>query len=202
MEVLHNNWQVDPDVIVAAVVGAGVALLGTFIAAHYSRHQLKQEWSLATRRATLDLIMNEMHDPARQALRQNFESQRKNGKLRCKHGLDGLPEQVRFDTIAYLNRFETAALAINHKMIDEKMYKAWACSYYVQTWHSVEEIVEVTRTKCEDHSFYREFQKLAVRWNNDALPTKGSAWLRRLPSGWRTSESWCRWRRNGGFGTR
>ena len=157
--------------LLALLVTAGTLMVGIYQLRQERKlaaGRAEQERKLAARRATLDLVMNQAHDPTRPNLRLKFESLMMNWKPGG-NGLNDLSQAVRLETVAYLNRFELVGVAIKHKAIDEEMYKAWSCSRYVYTWKTAEKIIMETR-KCQKRTdLYCEFEELAREWAKDAL---------------------------------
>ncbi len=65
----------------------------------------------------------------------------------------------------FLNHCELVAVAIHNRAMDERMYEDWRCTSYIEAWKRAEKFIEVRcRTRPHQPNLYRQFERLADRW--------------------------------------
>jgi Domain of unknown function (DUF4760) len=66
-----------------------------------------------------------------------------------------------------LNRYETFAIGISERAIDEQLYKRWWRASLVSDWQAAREAVEEIRIKYNSPKHFVEFEILADRWDKE-----------------------------------
>jgi hypothetical protein len=105
-------------------------------------------------------------------------------QLKTNHSPDGpapedrvaTPEQIELWTkqfqqrqsaiIAVLNRYETFAIGIQERAIDESIYKKWWKSTLISDWYALKPTVDRIQTNVTKPA-YREFKALAQKWDHN-----------------------------------
>lgn len=120
--------------------------------------------SIARKRATLDIVLNEESDPNQLALRTDFVKMRDAGNLSKyadpKHGKENETNALR----GILNRYELVAIGIRKGIIHERSYKDWCRRTYVQDWIECKGFVTQLRKNRGSSVYFCEFEKLAKKW--------------------------------------
>ena len=64
-----------------------------------------------------------------------------------------------------LHHYELVAVGIKNKSVDEKLYKRWNRTSYVNTWKRASSFVHGRREKTGQKTMFCEFEELATKWD-------------------------------------
>lgn len=147
--------------------------------------QQQEARKTATLQETLDLILRtELDAEFIQAKktwgsRNRFSSENGSSEnsisalvARCHYGTNATDRDFEDSVLIrmFFNNFETIALAIDMKIIDEDFYVRWQRSAFINTWNDAAEVIGVMRGLASNQKLYCEWEKLVERWaNNGAL---------------------------------
>ena len=128
---------------------------------------------MARKRATLDMIekaeSNDYYLKIYTAFK-NATADEASFKAIYNPGSDMLKEQRNL-VIAFLNHYETIALGIKNKILDEDFYRQYFEGTLLRHWKEAEPFVKHLREPTPDSSASRafiEFEKLATEWKTPA----------------------------------
>ncbi len=127
---------------------------------------------IAKRRATLDMIL------AQQSSELLLEPRRKFVALRVADNITqyALPENANSDEalhiVSVLNFNELIAIGISEKTVDERIYKRYYRTEYVDDWIGCRSFVMELRGKHGNPNYYCEIEALAKKWANTAEQTR------------------------------
>ena len=68
--------------------------------------------------------------------------------------------------VMYLNQFELASVAIKNKAMDEKIYKDFLKTVFVESWDKAESYIVEKRSSHQQPTLYENFERLAVKWKS------------------------------------
>lgn len=124
--------------------------------------------NISRRRGTMDLILHQESDRELVEARVEFNVI-KAGETRP--SVYGKPERIN-DRQAQiirrvLNVHELTAVAIQQRVIDERVYRTWFNGTYIKDYESMKEyIIEARKTYANPKAF-SEFETTALRWRDD-----------------------------------
>lgn len=78
----------------------------------------------------------------------------------------------RIAVVSLLNHFEAVAVAIEHGVISEAIYKDWNRSGYVGAWGKAESFVTESRKQADRSTTWENFQKFAEKWEREPAEQK------------------------------
>jgi hypothetical protein len=121
---------------------------------------------VASRRATLDLMMLEQSDPAHIEGRREFIELRNKGNLIQWIVADKTASKEAAVIRAALNRYELVAIGIARKTVDAKLYHNWCRTTLVSDWMACKPFIMQLRQNSGRNTYFCEFEKLALKWSN------------------------------------
>ncbi len=152
-------------VIVSAIVGLGVLFTNR---------------GIARRRATLDLILHIESDGELIEARNKFTEIKKSTIRSSTYGKEeqrASPEAEHIRTVLNIN--ELVAVSIQEGVIDEKVFRRWFNSAFIDDYKSMTGYIEETRKWRNAHVF-KELEGLATRWEQtNADWYAGPSWFGR-----------------------
>jgi hypothetical protein len=116
------------------------------------------------RRTTVEMLLAEQTKPELLDLRSKFLAAAKEGKLESLVTLDKIYSPESFCLISTLNRYDLVAIGISEKTIDEKIYKRYWRSSFVQDWIRCKKAVTQWRQTREDPNLFSDVEQLAHKW--------------------------------------
>ena len=169
------------DILTASVTAVSIAGGAIFAYFQLKTHRqiatdrAEQERTLAAQKVTLDFISDyELHSKEWLDVRKVFAS------LRASNALATIVQPAnqaawenKIQVTTFLNHFELVAIAIKHRIIDEKLYAEWWRSSLVRAWRDAEGfVVELRRDRNEKstHSgdrIYKPLEDLALKWEKE-----------------------------------
>ena len=88
--------------------------------------------------------------------------------------------ESRIAVVSLLNHFEAVAVAIEHGVISEAIYKDWNKSGYVGAWHKAQSFVTEDRKRADGKpTTWENFQKFAEKWEREPAEQKSRRWFGR-----------------------
>lgn len=78
----------------------------------------------------------------------------------------------RGSLLLVLNRYEFYAAAINHGILDEKLFKRLHCSNFIKLWDAVSPTVMGIRDKERKDTLFKDLEILVQKWKTDPLSVK------------------------------
>ncbi len=73
---------------------------------------------------------------------------------------------------AVLNRYETFAIGIDERALDEQMYRRWWRTSLIRDWYSLKGTIDAIRGT--GPRSYVEFQSLAQKWESETVKEDGN----------------------------
>ena len=125
-----------------------------------------QVW-ISKKRATLDFISrNEIGNPEWQKATRRFAHLTRNGGLTSLASENLSKEQLEDRLLVgyLLNHCEVVAVAIRHGVFNERIYKDWNRSRYIESWDKAQGYIGDRRTKRHQPTAYIRFEELAKKW--------------------------------------
>ena len=149
-----------------------IAIVGsTAVAAAMANKAIKSQCKTARTKATLDLIINNQESRYHEELYAEFKS------VRNSDGLESLlvnghssVAKSRAKVQDFLNYYESICIGFDKDILDERFYKDYWGSTFVQHWNDSEKLikeVQITSPKA-----YINFEKYAKSWESGCLVTK------------------------------
>jgi hypothetical protein len=119
---------------------------------------------IASRRATLDLVMAEQSEDGLIRERTEFIKLRDAGHLA--QWADPVKSSSDESAIvrATLNRYELVAIGIRRRTLDEKLYKRWCRTTLVGDWMACKPFVMQLRQNTQAATYFNEFEALVRKW--------------------------------------
>ena len=149
-------------VLLSAFVGAVVAVVG-----------IATQRNIARRRATFEHIAAVNRDGDVIAARRKFIELAKNdGGLGIWASEENEKTEETQSIRLVLNEFELVAIGIWRGIIDEKFYRLWFEASVIQFWKHADPFVSTLRNRTENPALYKEFQAMAVWFDNGERPHK------------------------------
>ena len=147
-----------------AVVVSAIAVVVSAIAAVWV---VKSNRTIARKRATLDLIMTVESDRDLVEARRKFleikRSETRPGAYVRTNGGDN----EEFKTIrTVLNINELVAVSIREGVIDERVFRRWFNSAYVEDYNYMRDFIDAVQST-NNNNVYKEFKETAKRWKDD-----------------------------------
>jgi hypothetical protein len=171
---LAELWK-DISAFIAAVpppiVAASLTIYATFMI-----NRVQQR--IARRKSTFDVIMNIEKTPDYMKMNRLFSELRRGIGF---HHLNSPDSDERRDhrqqILEYLNHYEVVALGIQHKILDETIYKKWMEQAVVRDWNAAAPFIQQERIKWHDGknrdvydpTVLEYFEWLACKWPGDAI---------------------------------
>lgn len=126
---------------------------------------------ISARRNTFDFIAsNEVNNAEWGNQRSSFFKLAQSGELlnlvNPQNPRDNDQREKSIQVSLFLSHFEFVAVTIKNKAMDEKIYKEWYKTVYVNTWKRSEAYIVARRNQTDQHSIYVEFEQLAKKWQD------------------------------------
>ncbi len=123
---------------------------------------------IAKRRATLDIILTQQSNAFLLEQGRAFTALRNTDNI-AQYALPenaGSPSAVSI--MAALNLSELIAIGVSEKTVDERIYKRYYRTEYVNDWIGCKPFVDGLRQQSGNPNFYCEIEALAKKWANTA----------------------------------
>jgi hypothetical protein len=181
LSALYNFWHTyGSDIQNGAVVLSAIAAFAV----------IQDARRTAKRRGTMDLILHQESDKELVEERQKF-NKIKAGNIRLSsYGKPDKKASEEAQTLRkVLNIHELTAVAIGEGVIDECVYRRWFNGTYISDYQATKGyITEARRTHANPKAF-SEFEKAALRWEEDVSWNANPGWwgrkVKALRSLWR-----------------
>ena len=119
---------------------------------------------IAKRRATLDIILAQQSNALLLEPRRKFVALRDSGTI-TKYALpENADSEEALPILSILNFNELIAIGVSEKTVDERIYKRYYRTEYVNDWIGCKPFVEELRQQSGNPNFYCEIEALAKRW--------------------------------------
>jgi len=149
-----------------------LAIVGsTAVAAFMANKAINSQCKTARTKATLDLIINNQESRYHEELYTEFKSVRDND------GLESLLEnghssvaKSRAKIQDFLNYYESICIGFDKGILDERFYRDYWGSTFVQHWNDSESLIKKVQSKSP--KAYINFEKYAKSWERNVLVTK------------------------------
>lgn len=125
-------------------------------------------------RATLDVVLNDYKDGELvKASNEVFDIVRedRNKLYIVFQNEDERHTKQREKLLLVLNRYEFYASAMNHGILDEKLFKRLHCSNFIKLWDAVSPTVMSIRDKERKDTLFKDLEILVLRWKSNPLTT-------------------------------
>ncbi len=151
--------------LVAQTIIVPVSFIGVILTIFWQQR-------IAKRRATLDTILRQQSDAVLLEQGKIFTALRSSDNI----AQYALPENASspsaLSIMAALNLSEFIAIGISEKIIDERIYKRYYRTEYVDDWIGCKPFVEELRRQSGNPTYYCEIEALAKKWANTAEQTR------------------------------
>ena len=146
--------------LVAQTIIVPVSFIGVILTIFWQQR-------IAKRRATLDTILRQQSDAVLLEQGKIFTALRNSDNI----AQYALPENASspsaLSIMAALNLSEFIAIGISEKIIDERIYKRYYRTEYVDDWIGCKPFVEELRRQSGNPTYYCEIESLATKWAKD-----------------------------------
>lgn len=154
-------WLTAIAILLSAVIGAAVAL-----------RSIREQRSIARKRATIDLLARKEWDKSYLEARKNFNRLRDDSAglvhwASISHDSTDEKSVIR-DT---LNDYELIAIGIKEDILDERVYKRWFRSTLINDWEQAEAYIMEVRRNTSAPKIFCEFEELAKKWGAENPPS-------------------------------
>jgi Domain of unknown function (DUF4760) len=122
---------------------------------------------LAKKRALIDLIIHQKSDEKLLAATQVVYRLHEDGKHLS--ALVGTDSEERRSILLVLNNQEFIATGIRMGAFDEKVYKQMQCSNVRKLWTTASGFVQELRKIDGRQTIFQDFEKLALKWDNNPI---------------------------------
>ncbi|MCA8834800.1 MAG: DUF4760 domain-containing protein [Proteobacteria bacterium] len=151
--------------LVAQTIIVPVSFIGVILTIFWQQ-------KIAKRRATLDTILRQQSDTVLLEQGKIFTALRNSDNI----AQYALPENASspsaLSIMAALNLSEFIAIGISEKIIDERIYKRYYRTEYVDDWIGCKPFVEELRRQSGNLTYYCEIEALAKKWANTTEQTR------------------------------
>ncbi|HGO5824188.1 TPA: DUF4760 domain-containing protein [Mannheimia haemolytica] len=123
-------------------------------------------------KATLDVVLSDYKDSDLvEASRTIFDIVRKdsNHLYTVFQNKKGEYSKERNSLLLVVNRYEFYASAINHGILDERLFKRSHCSNFIKLWDAVSPTVMSIRDKERKETLFKDLEILVLRWKSKPL---------------------------------
>lgn len=123
-------------------------------------------------RATLDVVLGDYKDGELvEASRLIFDLVRRgsNELYNVFQNKDGQNTEERLCLLLVLNRYEFYASAMNHGILDEKLFKRLHCANFIKLWDAVSPTVTSIRHEERKETIFKDLELLVLRWKANPL---------------------------------
>lgn len=163
----------------APYIGPAATVIAVFVSASITiaiaLSQLATTRSIARMRATLDLIEKAESSEHYIKITATFSDVRRTNAFLALVDPIAKDRPKRFAVLGYLNHYETIALFIRKRVLDELTYKDWIVGTLVRDWNAATGFIQRERWGWDgdkwvyDPTLLKELQALACRWSRDAV---------------------------------
>ena len=131
--------------------------------------QIMHSRKVTGRKATLDYIARyEVHNPEWSQLSSTARSiLRDESKWLPLVNDDDDPPPTTIQIIKYINHHELIAIAIEEKIVDERLYSKWARKRYLRNWNTAKPFIKKWQTELKRPRAFIRFAALADRWQQE-----------------------------------
>jgi hypothetical protein len=119
---------------------------------------------VARRRATLDLLLADQTNEHLLEIRRKYLQSVKDNKLLEYSTRDQWFSVDATPYVSTLNRYELIAVGINEGALDERIYKRFWRTTFVNDWLRCRDAVRLQRSNFKNDKMFIEFESVARRW--------------------------------------
>ncbi|MDE8035637.1 DUF4760 domain-containing protein [Actinobacillus equuli subsp. equuli] len=123
-------------------------------------------------RATLDVVLDDYKDDKLVVASNevfNIVREDRNKLYTVFQNENNQYTEQRQRLLLVLNRYEFYASAMNHGILDEKLFKRLHCSNFIKLWDAVSPTVMSIRDKERKDTLFKDLEILVLRWKSSPL---------------------------------